>query len=326
MIARRWIVPLVAVVSIVEGCSSNSSTAPQPSLAAVTTVVATAAVVTTVAVATAIPVGATCTVTEFGGARPVTLHVPASYSCERPAPLIVALHGYSASGADIDRYFGLTAESDRRGFLLATPDGVKDRTEKPFWNATKACCNFGKVTTDDSAYLSQLVTDISSSFNVDAKRVFFVGHSNGGFMSYRMACEHSDQVAAIASLAGAMVDDVSTCTPKASVSVLQIHGRADDSILFGGGTIGSEPYPGALESVGDWATIDKCPAAPTATAKTLDLDSATAGAETSVLAATKCANGTAVELWVISDGTHSPKLTPDFPKAVVDFLYGHPKQ
>lgn len=160
---------------------------------------------------------------EFGGARPVTLHVPNAYSCERPAPLIIALHGYTASSSDIDRYFGMTAEADRRGFLFAAPDGMKDRTGAPFWNATRACCNFGNVTTDDSTYLSQLVVDISAAYNVDAKRVYFVGHSNGGFMSYRMACDHSEQVAAIASLAGAMVDDVSLCTPTTSVSVLGHH-------------------------------------------------------------------------------------------------------
>src|SRR5580700_7872847 len=142
-----------------------------------------------------------CTQTTFGGSRPVTLHVPATYSCATAAPLVIMLHGYGSTGASEEAYLNITDESDKRGFLYAHPDGTKDTLGIEFWNATNACCNDFGSTVDDSSYLDGLVHEIEGAYDVDEKRVYFVGHSNGGFMSYRMACDHAGDIAAIASLA-----------------------------------------------------------------------------------------------------------------------------
>ena len=131
----------------------------------------------------------------FGGARPVQLYVPTSYSDAKPAPLLILLHGYGAGGLIEDLYLNLRASAEKYGLLYAHPDGTTDKKGNKFWNATDACCDFDKTNVDDSKYLSGLVVEIEARYKVDPKRVYFIGHSNGAFMSYRMACEHADMVA-----------------------------------------------------------------------------------------------------------------------------------
>src|SRR5690606_19654583 len=108
------------------------------------------------------------------------------YDPAAKAPLVVLLHGYGSSAVQQERYFNLTPESDRRGFLYAIPDGTTDRDGKRFWNATEACCDFYDSGVDDAAYLDRLLDTVTSAYSVDAARVYLVGHSNGGFMAYRM--------------------------------------------------------------------------------------------------------------------------------------------
>ena len=145
-------------------------------------------------------------------------------------------------------------------------------------------------------------------------------------MSYRMACEHADQVAAIVSLAGAMFDDVSQCDPKGPVSVLQIHGTADSVIAYAGGMNQGHTYPSATTSVADWATLDGCDAMGDTSPPPLDLDSALPGAETTVTRfAAGCRPGGHAELWTIQGGSHIPSLSATFTSSAIEFLLAHPK-
>jgi polyhydroxybutyrate depolymerase len=261
-----------------------------------------------------------------GGDRPVEVHVPPGYVSGVPAPLVIMLHGYTASGALEESYLNVTALSDARGFLYAYPDGTKDPLGNGFWNATDACCGSGDRTVDDSAYLSRLIGEIEARYSVDPKRVFLFGHSNGGFMSYRMACDHADQIAAIASLAGAMWADVAQCHPSGPVGVLQIHGTSDTVINYMGGSLQNVAYPSAATSVLDWATFDGCSATPDTTSPPLDLESSLPGDETTVTVyGSGCRPGGRAELWSMQGGSHIPVLGPSFTSSVIDFLLAHPK-
>jgi len=254
--------------------------------------------------------------------RPFQLYVPASYDSATKVPLVVLLHGYRSNAAQQESYFKLTAEADRRGFLYAMPEGTTDRNGLQFWNATDACCDIYRTGVDDSGYLSRLLDTVESSYSVDAARVYLVGHSNGGFMAYRMACEHSTQITAIVSLAGAMDNDTSSCKPERPVSVLQIHGTADNTIEIDGGANGQYPYPSAATTVDTWRRLDGC-GEQAETPAPIDLDAAVSGAETTVTRyAAGCRDGSRVELWTIKDSGHVPRLSEDFAPAVVDFLYG----
>jgi polyhydroxybutyrate depolymerase len=268
---------------------------------------------------------AACTETKFGDDRPVQLHVPKTYACDKGAPLVIMLHGYTATSAIEELYLKITAESDKRGFLYAHPDGTKDSTNNQFWNATDACCNFNGSKVDDSAYISKLIKDVQAAYNVDAKRIYLIGHSNGAFMSYRMACEHGDQIAAIASLAGAMYTDVTKCPAATPVSLLEIHGTSDMTIDYNGGVIFQNSYPSAETSVADWVTIDKCGTTPDTSAPPLDLEATIAGSETQITSYKGCKDGTGVSLWTIEGGSHIPNFGATFIPDVMDFLYAHPK-
>ena len=269
--------------------------------------------------------GPACVKTVFGNNRPVTLYVPKNYACRAAAPLVVMLHGYTSSGDSKEQYFDLNAEADKRGFLYIHPDGTKDRQGNRFWNATDACCNFYGSTVNDSVYITNVISTVETEYNVDRKRIYLIGHSNGGFMSYRMACEHGDQIAAIASLAGAMYEDVTQCQAASTVSVLQIHGVADEAISYDGGML-TRRYPSAKATVAYWATRDKCAAPPVTSAASLDLDRGVAGSETTVIRYEGCSAGTAVQLWSVAGGGHTLDITPNLVPAVMDFFYAHPKQ
>ena len=141
-----------------------------------------------------------------GGRGNVLVRVPDGGS--PPFPLVVFLHGFNSDAAATEGFFSFGAKAEAAGMLYATPNGTQNPLAQRFWNATDACCDFFKSGVDDSSYLATLVAAIDSAVGVDPHRLYFVGHSNGGFMSYRMACDHADGIAAVVSISGATYDDV----------------------------------------------------------------------------------------------------------------------
>lgn len=263
----------------------------------------------------------------FGGDRPVYLEVPATYDHAVGAPLVILLHGYGANGVVQTAYTGLGNLVDDAGVLFAAPDGTEDAGGKLFWNAGPACCNFGDIEVDDVAYIGGLIEEIAGVWNVDADRVYLVGHSNGGFMSYRMACERADLIAGIVNLAGAAVAETQPCTPSEPVSILHIHGDNDETIPYEG-LASCQPagceYPGAVASVELWADRDGCTGA-FSSDEPIDLERRLDGAETTVERIGGCPSGIDTELWSIVGGGHLPSLSDSFATQVWDWLAAHPK-
>jgi polyhydroxybutyrate depolymerase len=260
-----------------------------------------------------------------GGARPTTIHVPPGYDGAHPMPLLVFLHGYGGSG---DLYESdLARIADEEGFLLAAPDGTPNDCGVPFWNATDACCRLAcsAADVDDSAYLRGLVEEARGRLNVDARRVHFFGYSNGGFMSYRMACDHSDIVAAIASFAGATFADPARCAAAQPVHVLQVHGTNDTTIPYLGGSLSGVSYPGALASVEQWVERNGCTAA-SVDGGVMDLLAEIPGSETTILRFDEgCLGGGSGELWTVAGGTHAFSTSPQFTRSMARYLLAHPK-
>lgn len=330
----RAILALSAV--LVVACSGGSATSVRPASASpISGVGGASPEAPSAAGPTASPAASRAEEVLVGGDRPVTVQVPAGYDAGRPAPLLIVLHGYGSSGLDHDAYFHLGPAAEQRGFLYAYPDGTFDSGGNRFWNATDACCDFDRTGVADGAYLADLIMEIRGSFAVDPKRVYLIGHSNGGFMSYAMACTHADLVAAMVSLAGATFANPAKCAPSVPVAVLEIHGTADDTILFNGGTIeglGSgrsmAPYPGAETSVATWAKYDGC-ATSSVVDEHVDVDAdlgdASAPAEATVTRWTVCRPGGAAELWTMPGGGHGPNISESFPGSVLDFFTAHPK-
>jgi len=260
------------------------------------------------------------------GRGELPLTVPAGYDADTPAPLIVLLHGYTSSGAGQDSYMGFSKIANEYGFLLVAPDGDKEGAGdmNRFWNASPACCNFQGSDVDDSAYVLNIINTVKADYNIDESRVYLIGHSNGGFMSYRAAYDHSSTIAAIASLAGANNFDFSMA-PVDPVHILQIHGTADGTIAYEGDDIGGTRYPSALESVSQWAEFNGC-ASQGADRELRDLEATIDGHESSVLSfKVGCKTGGSSELWTIDGGSHVPSLSSTFSQQVVEWLYAHPK-
>lgn len=260
------------------------------------------------------------------GRGPITIHVPVSYDSGTPAPLAILLHGYTSNGSATEAFFGFATAAETAGIIYAAPDGTTDLSGSPFWNATDACCNFNNSSVDDSGYLRSLVEAIQTDYNIDDRRIYFAGLSNGGFMSYRMACDHADLIAGAVSVAGATFDNAIDCTPSAPIHILQIHGTADTVILYTGGFILGTPYPSAAESVETWAQYNGCDLTPVVPSETLDLDSNLPGAETTIARYPNgCSPGGSAELWTVNGGPHVLLPTPDFGASIAEFMLTHPR-
>jgi polyhydroxybutyrate depolymerase len=323
----RWLA-LIAVAALVEACGGGAA----PTSPSQTTLPPQASPSTSPNPAASSP--RPSNEIEVGGSRPVTVRLPPGAGAE-PAPLAIVLHGFGSSGLEHERYFGLDRYAADQGVVLAYPDGTRNRNGERFWNATDACCNFYGDEADDVAYIVGVVEEIGRATPIDPKRVFLVGHSNGGFMSYRLACEEAGVFAAIVSLAGATFDDDGDCHPSEPVAVAQIHGTADDTILFGGGTLdfgGSAPpgrFPGAKATVAAWAVYGECVTTFETLPETLDIDDQIDGpngpTETTIETAKGCRPGGTAELWTIQGGSHAPRLSPSFASYVIDFLLAHTK-
>jgi polyhydroxybutyrate depolymerase len=260
------------------------------------------------------------------GTRAFSVIVPSTYKASTPAPLIIALHGYTSSGAQTEEYLKMTPVAEARGILYVYPDGTLDQGGARFWNATPACCNFYKSKVNDEAFIMSIIDTVSKNYNVDQKRIYVIGHSNGGFMTNHMACSNSDRIAAVASFAGEQYADAKSCKASKPISVLQIQGTSDETINYKGGNLFGNSYPGAEKTASMWASLDKCRAKPVKSATKLDIDSSISGSETTVTKYSNCANKTSVELWSIAGGAHVPTLVPDFATKIVNWLLDHPKR
>lgn len=247
-----------------------------------------------------------------GGERPAPLVTPSADAYDGGTlPLVVLLHGYSANATLQDLYFGLSERVDAQGFALLLPEGTTDAGGFQFWNATPACCDFYGSGVDDAGYLLGLVDEVEQALPVES--VLFVGHSNGGFMSYRMACEAADRIDGIAVLAGSTFDDEADCAASGPVAVLHAHGDADPDVPYDG----SLGYPGAEETVARWADRAGCTSGPTA-AGTRDYDGFVAGEEAAVSEHSGCAED--VRLWRLQGSGHVPAPTEAFRDDLVAWL------
>lgn len=253
--------------------------------------------------------------------RPYEFDEPDSYDGS-PTPLVVLLHGYSVRGSIQRALFLLGPAVNAHGFFLAYPDGTVDSQGNRFWNATDACCNRDQSTVDDVAYIDAVIDDMRAHYNIDPRRIYLTGHSNGAFMAHRYACDRAHRVAAIVALAGDTWKDPSKCAPSEPVAVVQAHGDKDESIPYDG----RPGMPSAKESVTTWAGKNGCTLMPTDTSQPpLDLDKGLPGAETTRERFTGCKSSGAAELWTIVGGGHVPGFSTTWTDEMWRFFAAHPK-
>ena len=188
------------------------------------------------------------TITVDGRKREHWIHVPPKYDAKKPTPVVVALHGATMVHKLMETYTGLNKTGDDNNFIVVYPNG-----ELFTWNAGLFPGDFNK--SDDIKYLNKVLDDVEGCLNVDKKRIYFTGMSNGGMMCYRVAAEMSERVAAIAPVGGTM--SVEKYEPKRPVPVVHFHGTKDTLVPFEGPLKFKEtPKLLAFRSVKD--TLDAC--------------------------------------------------------------------
>lgn len=198
-----------------------------------------------------------------GRERGFIVHVPKTYRAGRPVPLVLALHGGGGSIAVMvrDRLYGLVSQSEASGWIVVFPNGYSRLAGKfATWNAGICCGAARDRGSDDVGFLRAVVAEVQRRLAIDPQRIFATGMSNGGMMSYRLACEASDVFRAIASVAG--TDGMIDCRPSRPVPVFHIHAKDDDRVLFNGGSGSASDthadFVSVPATVDQWARRNAC--------------------------------------------------------------------
>ncbi|WP_395047893.1 T9SS type A sorting domain-containing protein [Flavobacterium sp.] len=177
------------------------------------------------------------TLQHSSGNRQYSIYIPANYNSSQPVPLVLLFHGFTNSISSIYSDSQMEVLADANNFIYAIPQGLGGLAG---WSIG---LSFGG-NADDIGFASSLIDRISSVYNINNKRVYAAGFSNGGFFSYRLACELSTKIAAIASVAGSMNPswiggNNPTCNPQHQMPIMQITGTNDNVIPINGGNGGA---------------------------------------------------------------------------------------
>lgn len=165
--------------------------------------------------------------------RTYTLRLPSAYDGVTPLPLVIAMHGGFGSGLQLEEQSLLSDEAELEGFIVVYPDGVPSPLNIRTWNAG-GCCGYAMNNNiDDVGFINALLDTLIAENAIDTLRIYATGMSNGGFMSYRLACELSTRIAAIAPVSASMTIDV--CAPPRSMPVIGLHSYLDESVPYLGG-------------------------------------------------------------------------------------------
>jgi polyhydroxybutyrate depolymerase len=219
------------------------------------------------------------TITHDGLQREYVLYVPESYTGQDSVPLLFNFHGYGSNAYDQMEYGDFRPIADSVGFLISHPQGTDDDLGIPFWNV-----GWGDETVDDVGFTAAMIDSIDAEYNIDLERVYATGMSNGGFMSFHLACLLSEEIAAIASVTGSMSPyTYDNANPLHPMPILQIHGTADWVVPYNGGYDFTLPIMDVLQY---WVDYDNCDPTPTITPLP-DIDPG---------------DGSTVEHWVYDDG------------------------
>lgn len=238
--------------------------------------------------------------------RNFLIYIPSNYRQNEAMPLVLFFHGgggnryYQAAPGT----YNLLSLAEEKKFIAVFPNGYslfKDG-KLASWNAGNCCSIARDREINDVQFVKDIISSVKGKLNIDERRIYASGMSNGAMMSYRLACEMSDTFAAIAAVAG--TDVTKQCKPKNPVSILHIHAKNDTHVLFDGGA-GKDSFrnknavtefPSVYQTINSWRTKNGCSASYDSLWKN----------ETGYCERTQeCSQGVQVQLCVSTDGGHS---------------------
>lgn len=190
--------------------------------------------------------------------RDYILYIPELYDGSTAVPLVLNFHGYGSNAAQQMFYGDFRDIADTEGFLLVHPEGTTFIGDQ-FWNV-----GFPGLSSniDDVGFTEALIDELATLYAIDLDRVYATGMSNGGFMSFLLACQLSEKIAAVASVTGSMTQDTfDDCNAQHPTPVLQIHGTDDGVVLYNGNNL-SIPI---ADVISYWVDFNNCETTPTTT-------------------------------------------------------------
>ena len=197
-------------------------------------------------------------ITHDGIQRDYILYIPELYDGSTAVPLVLNFHGYGSNAAQQMFYGDFRDIADTEGFLLVHPEGTT-LIGNQFWNVGFPGLS---STIDDVGFTEALIDELATLYTIDLDRVYATGMSNGGFMSFLLACQLSEKIAAVASVTGSMTQDTfDDCNAQLPTPVLQIHGTEDDVVLYNENNL-SLPIPDVISY---WVDHNNCETTPTTT-------------------------------------------------------------
>ena len=197
-------------------------------------------------------------ITHDGIQRDYILYIPELYDGNTTVPLVLNFHGFGSSASQQMFYGDFRDIADTEGFLLVHPEGTTFIGNQ-FWNV-----GFPGLSSniDDVGFTEALIDELATLYAIDLDRVYATGMSNGGFMSFLLACQLSEKIAAVASVTGSMTQDTfDDCNAQHPTPVLQIHGTEDDVVLYNENNL-SLPIPDVISY---WVDHNNCETTPTTT-------------------------------------------------------------
>ena len=262
--------------------------------------------------ATAVPSSSERKVTIDDLERSYLLYIPPGLDSQQPVPVVFAFHGYGEKARGMQRDSGLNDVADLANYLVVYPKGVFNS-----WNIGDELPGYAvEHKIDESAYVREMLSDLSTIVNIDPKQIYAVGFSQGGQLAYRLACDMSDTLAAIASVSGGM--EYNACQPSQAVSILHVHGLVDSTApVSGGGIYQPSPVENGIDA---WVQFDDCMGSAQVETQNEGIRLITHTAYAS------CQANTAVELYIIENGTHDwPSYFMPISEIIWDFFATHPK-
>lgn len=206
-----------------------------------------------------------------GRFRTYQMYVPDIPAPVAGFPVLIALHGGGGNAGVMEKKTDFDDLAEQAGFIAVYPDGSGRGEKRLTWDAHNCCGYAYDNQIDDVGFISMLIDQLIADFDVDPARIYVTGHSNGAMMTYRLGCELSDKIAAIAPVAGAL--NTETCTPSRPLPVLMVHGEDDENVPILGATYSPArtrsqqnrvdwPLSHAVEV---WKSADGCASSPTVT-------------------------------------------------------------
>ncbi len=184
------------------------------------------------------------------------IYVPSSYSKDKPAPLLLLIHGYSEPAGWILEYTKFQPLAEKYGFIIACPEGKINKAKVPSWDFQSTNDKGGLKDID---YISSFIDKLVTDYSINEKKIYITGFSQGGFMSYIAGCSLSKKIAAIAPVSGLMPSsDVFKCNMVHSTPAIIINGDNDTAVAYNGNQFGKS-VEATLNFLADFNKCDKTP-------------------------------------------------------------------